>query len=155
MTIRDVPGRSESDMNERNDVLFLCVANSARSQMAEGLGRLIFGDRVRVQSAGTKPSRVNPYAIEVMKEIGADLGSHASKSVDTIDPATVGTVITLCAEEVCPVFLGGAQRLHWPIPDPASDDPSLTRDEMLRRFRTARDSIRQKLEVYAAELDER
>jgi arsenate reductase len=142
-------------MNERNDVLFLCVANSARSQMAEGLGRMIFGDRVRVQSAGTRPSRVNPYAIEVMKEIGADLGSHASKSVDTIDPATVGTVITLCAEEVCPVFLGGAQRLHWPIPDPASDDPSLTRDEMLRRFRTARDSIRQKLEVYAAELDER
>jgi arsenate reductase len=142
-------------MNERNDVLFLCVANSARSQMAEGLGRMIFGDRVRVQSAGTRPSRVNPYAIEVMKEIGADLGSHASKSVDTIDPATVGTVITLCAEEVCPVFLGAAQRLHWPIPDPASDDPSLTRDEMLRRFRTARDSIRQKLEVYAAELDER
>jgi arsenate reductase len=142
-------------MNERNDVLFLCVANSARSQMAEGLGRMIFGDRVRVQSAGTRPSRVNPYAIEVMKEIGADLGSHASKSVDTIDPATVGTVITLCAEEVCPVFLGAAQRLHWPIPDPASDDPSLTRDEMLRRFRTARDSIRQKLEAYAAERDER
>jgi arsenate reductase len=142
-------------MNERNDVLFLCVANSARSQMAEGLGRMIFGDRVRVQSAGTRPSRVNPYAIEVMKEIGADLGSHASKSVDTIAPATVGTVITLCAEEVCPVFLGAAQRLHWPIPDPASDDPSLTRDEMLRRFRTARDSIRQKLEAYAAERDER
>lgn len=142
-------------MNERNDVLFLCVANSARSQMAEGLGRMIFGDRVRVQSAGTKPSRVNPYAIEVMQEIGADLGSHASKSVDTIDPSTVGTVITLCAEEVCPVFLGSAQRLHWPIPDPASDDPSLTRDEMLRRFRTARDTIRQKLEGYAAELDHR
>jgi arsenate reductase len=98
---------------------------------------------------------VNPYAIEVMKEIGADLGSHASKSVDTIDPSTVGTVITLCAEEVCPVFLGSAQRLHWPIPDPASDDPTLTRDEMLRRFRTARDTIRQKLEGYAAELDHR
>jgi arsenate reductase (thioredoxin) len=133
------------------DVLFLCVANSARSQMAEGLGRMIFGDRVRVQSAGTRPSRVNPYAIEVMQEIGADLGSHASKSVDTIDPATVGTVITLCAEEVCPVFLGSARRLHWPIPDPASDDPSLSRDEMLRRFRTARDTIRQKLEAYAAD----
>src|SRR5262245_23931060 len=58
-------------------VLFLCVANSARSQMAEGLGRMILGDRAKVQSAGSQPSRVNPYAIEVMKEIGADLTGHA------------------------------------------------------------------------------
>ena len=131
-------------------VLFLCVANSARSQMAEGLGRMIFGDRATVQSAGSQPSRVNPYAIEVMKEVGADLTSHASKSADTIDPASVDTVITLCAEEVCPVFLGQARRLHWPIPDPASPDRSIPRDEMLRRFREARDAIRAKLEVYAA-----
>lgn len=127
-------------------ILFLCVANSARSQMAEGLARMIFGDRALVQSAGSEPSRVNPYAIEVMKEVGVDLTTHHSKSVDTIDPATVDTVITLCAEEVCPVFLGGARRLHWPIPDPASADPSLSRDEMLTRFRTARDAIKAKLE---------
>jgi arsenate reductase len=107
----------------------------------------MFGDRVPVQSAGTKPSRVNPYAIEVMKEVGADLAAHTSKSVDTIDPATVGTVITLCAEEVCPVFLGGAKRLHWPISDPASDDPHIPREEMLRRFRAARDTIRAKLQT--------
>src|SRR5258708_24962656 len=126
-------------------VLFLCVANSARSQMAEGLARMMFGDRVTVQSAGSQPSRVNPYAIEVMKELGADLGTHASKSVETIDAASVDTVITLCAEEVCPLFLGTAHRLHWPIADPASSDPSIPRDEMLRRFRAARDSIRGKL----------
>jgi arsenate reductase len=126
------------------------VANSARSQMAEGLARMMFGDRVRVQSAGSQPFRVNAYAIEVMREIGADLEGHASKSVDTIDPATVGTVITLCAEEVCPVFLGGARRLHWPIPDPASTDPTLSRDELLQRFRTARDTIRDRLEQLAA-----
>jgi arsenate reductase len=131
-------------------VLFLCVANSARSQMAEGLARMMFGDRVTVQSAGSQPSRVNPYAIEVMKELGADLGTHASKSVATIDPASVDTVITLCAEEVCPVFLGEAHRLHWPVADPASSDPSIPRDEMLRRFRAARDTIRGKLEAYAA-----
>jgi len=131
-------------------VLFLCVANSARSQMAEGLARSILGDRARVQSAGSRPSRVNPYAIEVMAELGLDLAGHASKSVDAIDPATVDLVVTLCAEEVCPVFLGGARRLHWPIPDPASDDPALTRDQLLARFRAARDELRGRLEALAA-----
>jgi len=130
-------------------ILFLCVANSARSQMAEGLARLKFGDSVRVQSAGSEPSIVNPYAIEVMRELGADLTTHRSKSVDTIDPATVDTVITLCAEEVCPVFLTKARRLHWPIRDPASSDPSLSRTDMLARFRAARDVIRDKLERFA------
>jgi arsenate reductase len=137
--------------NETKSILFLCVANSARSQMAEGLGRMIFGDRVPVQSAGSEPSVVNPYAIEVMRELGVDLTKHHSKSVQTIDPATVGTVITLCAEEVCPVFLGKARRLHWPVPDPASKDPSISPEEMLVRFRTARDTIRGMLERFAKE----
>ncbi|MCK6547140.1 arsenate reductase ArsC [Myxococcota bacterium] len=136
---------------EVKSVLFLCVANSARSQMAEGLGRMIFGDRVPVESAGSAPSVVNPYAIEVMRELGVDLTTHRSKSVQDVDPARVGTVITLCAEEVCPVFLGRARRLHWPIPDPASKDPTIPRDEMLARFRTARDTIRGMLERFAAE----
>ncbi len=134
-----------------NTILFLCVANSARSQMAEALGRMIFGDRAPVMSAGSEPSTVNPYAVEVMRELGADLGTHHSKSVQTVDPEPIATVITLCAEEVCPVFLGKARRLHWPIPDPASKDPSIPRDEMLARFRTARDTIRGMLERFAAE----
>jgi len=132
-------------------ILFLCVANSARSQMAEGLGRMILGDRVPVASAGSEPSRVNPYAIEVMREIGVDLSSHRSKSVQTVDPGTVSTVVTLCAEEVCPVFLGGARRLHWPIPDPASRDDSIPRDEMLARFRSAREEIRARIERFATD----
>lgn len=120
-------------------VLFLCVANSARSQMAEALARARWGARVRVASAGSQPTRVNPYAIEVMRERGLDLGSHYSKSVTTIDPASVDLVITLCADEVCPLFLSKAPRLHWPLSDPASEDPALTRDDMLERFRhTAR-----------------
>jgi arsenate reductase len=139
--------------NEARSILFLCVANSARSQMAEGLGRLLFGDRIPVQSAGSDPAVVNPYAIEVMRELGVDLTTHHSKSVQTVDPATVGTVITLCAEEVCPVFFGKARRLHWPIPDPASKDSSLPREEMLARFRTARDTIRAMLERFAKEND--
>ena len=135
-------------------LLFLCVANSARSQMAEGLARKRFGDRVRVQSAGSRPSRVNPYAIEVMREVGIDLGTHASKSVESIDPSTVDTVVTLCAEEVCPVFLGKARRFHWPIEDPASDDPAISRDAMLARFRSARDQIQGHIEAIAAWLED-
>ncbi len=133
-----------------SSLLFLCVANSARSQMAEGLARRLFGRRVRVQSAGSMPSRLNPYAIGAMAELGIDLASHHSKSVEEIDAASVGTVITLCAEEVCPVFLGAAPRLHWPIPDPASDDPALTADELRVRFRQARDVILARLVAYAA-----
>lgn len=137
-------------MKTANNLLFLCVANSARSQMAEGLARKLFGDRLGVQSAGSEPSQVNPYAIEVMAELGVDLSVHHSKSVQTIDPNTVGTVITLCAEEVCPVFLGRARRLHWPISDPASKDPSIPKEEMLARFRGARDQIQARLLVLEA-----
>ena len=140
-------------MKPGQSILFLCVANSARSQMAEGLARQLLGARVAVQSAGSQPSRVNPYAIEVMREIGIDLSAQHSKSVDTIDPATVGIVITLCAEEVCPLFLGDVRRLHWPIEDPASDDATLSREQMLDRFRTARERIRARLETFVSTLD--
>src|SRR3546814_5395392 len=104
-------------------ILFLCVANSARSQMAEGLTRQILGDRATVMSAGSAPSRVNPYAVEAMAEIGIDISGQRSKPVDDIDPAGVDLVVTLCAEEVCPLLPGRVQRLHWPIDDPASSDP--------------------------------
>lgn len=140
-------------MDASRSILFLCVANSARSQMAEGLARKLFGDRIVVQSAGSEPSVVNPWAIEVMREVGVDLTAHRSKSVQTIDPATVGTVITLCAEEVCPAFLGQARRLHWPIPDPASKDPTVPAEQMLVRFRTARDQIQGRLAVLGALFD--
>lgn len=133
----------------RVDLLFLCVANSARSQMAEGLARARFGDRLTIRSAGSVPSIVNPYAIEVMKELGVDLGAHRSKSVHTLASAQVETVITLCAEEVCPSFLCAARVLRWPIPDPATSDPTLSHQEMVRRFRHARDAIRSKLEQLA------
>ncbi len=131
-------------------LLFLCVANSARSQMAEGLARRLFGQRITVQSAGSRPRRVNRYAIEAMGEVGIELTGQRSKSVDDIDPASVGTVITLCAEEVCPLWLGTAPRLHWPIPDPASDDPAIGPDQLRTRFRDARDTILARLVGLAA-----
>src|SRR5689334_9660350 len=111
------------DIRMYSSVLFLCVANSARSQMAEGLARTLFGGLVRVQSAGSAPARINPHAIAAMREIGIDITGQHSKSVDAIDPASVDAVITLCAEEVCPVWPGAFARLHWPLPDPASTAP--------------------------------
>ncbi len=133
-----------------NSVLFLCVANSARSQMAEGLARDLFGDAVRVQSAGSAPTRVNPFAVEAMAELGLDLGTHTSKSVQNIDPERVDLVITLCAEEVCPVFLSSAPRMHWPLQDPDRKHEDLTDEERLHHFRVARDQIRTRLEELAA-----
>jgi len=124
-------------------LLFLCVGNSARSQMAEGLARDRFGDAVTVQSAGSVPKRVNPLAIRVLAEIGIDITHHRSKSVEEIDPATVDLVVTLCAEEVCPVFLGKARRLHWPLPDPAAAEG--TGEERLQMFREVRDEIIRRL----------
>lgn len=133
-----------------DSVLFLCVANSARSQMAEGLARAMFGDVVRVQSAGSSPSRVNPFAVRAMAELDIDISTHSSKSVQTIEPDSVDLVVTLCAEEVCPVFLSDAPVLHWPLQDPDRADDELTDEERLEHFRDARDQIRGRLEVLAA-----
>ena len=124
-------------------VLFLCVANSARSQMAEGIARALAPANVRVSSAGSHPSRVNPTAIRVMDEIGIDIRQHRSKSLDEIDPTEVDVVVTLCAEEVCPVFLGRALRIHWGMPDPAGG--ARTEEEQLRAFQDVRDELRRRL----------
>ena len=124
-------------------LLFLCVANSARSQMAEGIARHLFGDTIRVQSAGSQPSHVRPEAIQVLGELGIDISAHHSKSVETIPPESVDTVITLCADEVCPVFLAKATRLHWGLPDPAAvEGDEQTR---LNAFRAARDELMKRL----------
>jgi len=131
-------------------LLFMCVQNSARSQMAEGLARTIFGDSVGVQSAGSRPALVNPLATAVMAEIGIDISGQTSKSVERIDLTSVDTAITLCAEEVCPVFAGNVSRIHWAIADPAAPNPSLSHDERLVKFRMARDEIKARIEVLAA-----
>src|SRR5688500_11124632 len=105
-------------------ILFLCVANSARSQIAEGLAREILGDDVEIQSAGSVPSgQVNPFAIQVLKEKGIDISSHYSKSWNDLPArffADLDYVITLCAEEICPTIPVKAKKLHWGLPDPAS-----------------------------------
>jgi arsenate reductase (thioredoxin) len=126
-------------------VLFLCVANSSRSQMAEGLARSMAPPGVRVLSAGSAPTHLNPLAVQALGELGIDISAHRAKSVDGIAPAGIELVVTLCAEEVCPVFLAPADRLHWPIADPAAAQG--TPAERLAAFRQARDAIRTRLQA--------
>lgn len=127
-------------------ILFLCVANSARSQMAEGLARHMLGDDVEVSSAGSEPTTLNPYAVEAMAEVGIDISGQRSKPIDAIDTGALDLVVTLCAEEVCPALPGSVRRLHWPIADPASSEP-LAPDAMRDRFRAARDQISGRIEA--------
>lgn len=126
-------------------ILFLCVANSARSQMAEGIARSLAPEGVRVSSAGSVPSFVRPHALQVLKEIGIDISGHKSKGLDAVDASSVDAVITLCAEELCPVFLGKAMRLHWGLPDPARENGS--EDRKLAAFREVRDELHRRLEL--------
>jgi arsenate reductase len=126
-------------------ILFLCVANSARSQMAEGIARSLAPQGVRVSSAGSSPASVHPRAIQVLKEIGIDVSGHRSKGLDSIDGGAVDAVITLCAEEVCPVFLGKAHRVHWGLPDPAG--VTGTEESRLDAFRSVRDELLRRLKA--------
>jgi arsenate reductase len=125
-------------------ILFLCVQNSARSQIAEGIARFLAPAGLTVSSAGSSPAFVRPQAIQVLREIGIDIAQHRSKAIEEIDAASVDAVVTLCQEEVCPVFLGKAVRLHWGLADPAKvpgDDAArlhgfrATRDELFRRLK--------------------
>lgn len=129
-------------------VLFLCVANSARSQIAEGVARSTAPAGTKVWSAGSRPTSVRPEAIAVLKEIGIDISHHRSKAVAEIPAAEVDTVITLCGEEECPLFLGKATRLHWGLPDPAAVQG--TEQDRLNAFRGTRDELRRRLEAFFA-----
>jgi arsenate reductase len=126
-------------------LLFLCVANSARSQMAEGIARALAPATVRVSSAGSRPARLHPLAVQALGEIGIDISGHRSKGVEDVPADEVDAVITLCAEEVCPVWLGAARRLHWGLPDPAGAGP--TDEDRLQAFREVRDELRRRLAV--------
>ena len=130
-------------------ILFLCVANSARSQMAEGIARSLMPPGAQVWSAGSNPTHVRSEAIAVMKEIGIDISGHASKPVSDIPIAAVDTIITLCAEEVCPLVPGNVRRLHWALADPAAVDGS--QEDRLATFRMTRDEVRRRMEAFLAD----
>lgn len=133
-------------MSEKKRVLFLCTHNSARSQMAEGLLRHLAGDRYDVFSAGTEETWVHPLAIEAMREIGVDLTSHTSKTLDRFLAQQFDAVITVCdrAGETCPAFPGEVQRLHWSFDDPSQSG--------LDAFRRVRGEIETRLRKFARPL---
>ena len=128
--------------------LFLCVANSARSQMAEGIARSLAPAQVTVASAGSEPTSVRPEAIAVLGELGIDISGHRSRRVDDIDPGGVDAVVTLCAEEVCPVVYGKAHRVRWGLPDPAATEGDHA--ARLAAFRQVRDELRRRLALLFA-----
>lgn len=132
----------------RPRVLFLCTANSARSQMAEGLLRALAGDRFEVVSAGVEPGSLHPLAVKAMAEVGIDISTQMAKSVDRFLGQEFDYVITVCgaAAERCPVFPGRARRLHWSIEDPANATD--TEEERIRAFRAARDALRAHIEEF-------
>ena len=124
-------------------ILFLCAANSARSQIAEGIAKSVAPSEVKIWSAGSRPTSVRPEAISVMREIGIDISNSRSKSVSEIPPDEVDTVIILCAEEECPLFLGKADRLHWGMPDPTAAGGS--EKDRLDAFRNRGDELQRRI----------
>jgi arsenate reductase (thioredoxin) len=132
----------------KKKVLFLCTANSARSQLAEALINHDLGDRFEAFSAGTSPTEPRPEALQVLAEIGIDHSRARSKSIDEFEGQPSDYVITLCgaANETCPLFFGGVERVHLGFEDPAQVKG--TGEEILAAFRRVRDEIRETVEAY-------
>jgi arsenate reductase (thioredoxin) len=130
-------------------VLILCTGNSCRSQMAEGVLRHYGSDKFEVESAGSEPSKVNPIAIQVMKEIGIDISHHRSKHVKEFLGEHFHYIITVCdkANESCPIFPGPSIRFHWSFPDPPHGKE--IDEAVLNEFRKVRDSIHSKFKEVA------
>ncbi|MFA5262120.1 MAG: arsenate reductase ArsC [Candidatus Omnitrophota bacterium] len=143
-------------MPQKKKVLFICVHNSARSQIAEELLRKLAGDRFDVESAGLELGRLNPLVVEVLKEDGIDITGKETKAVfDVIQEGSLYSyVITVCDEanaERCPVFPGICQRLHWSFPDPSQFEGG--REVRLAKTREVRDQIKKKIKEWLKECD--
>ena len=126
-------------------VLFICMHNSARSQIAEAFLNALCGDRYEAKSAAITPTQINPYVVKAMAEIGIDLSTHRSKSIMEFQGKTFDYVVTVCdaAREVCP-FFPGEKEIHKSFPDPAAFKGAEA--EVLRRVRVLRDEIREWVE---------
>ncbi len=142
---------------EKKRVLFVCIHNSARSQMAEALLNTLGADRFEAESAGLEPGALNPLAVEAMKEIGLDISANQTKGVfDFVKQGKLfNYVITVCDETSgsrCPVFPGYTKRLHWSFPDPSALKG--THEEKLQETRKIRDAIKIKIETWIKETGE-
>ena len=135
----------------KQSILMMCVANSARSQMAEALAKTLAPEGTRIFSAGSNPDRLNPFAAAALAARGISSDELHSKGLNDIPQSEIDCVITLCAEEVCPMFPHRTQRLHWPLPDPAALEG--TDDQILASFITVRNEIERRLTVFFAQQD--
>jgi len=138
----------------KENVLFVCIHNSARSQMAEAWLRHLCPDQFEAYSAGLEPGKLNPLVVEVMREAGIDISGHQTKTVTDMirSGRTFSHVVTVCDEtsaERCPVFPGKTKRSHWGFPDPSTLIGS--REERLEGTRKIRDAIRQRVEEWCGE----
>jgi len=138
----------------KRNVLFVCIHNSARSQMAEAFLNHECDDQFEAHSAGLEPGRLNPMVVEAMNEIGIDISGHKTKSVSDMmnSGKTFNYVITVCDEtsaERCPIFPGGTTRLHWGFPDPSGFLG--THEEKLSKTREVRDAIKEKVTRWCEE----
>jgi len=138
----------------KQQVLFVCIHNSARSQMAEAFLNQLGGEYFTAESAGIEPGRLNPLVVEVMREIGFDLSKNQTKSVFDFyqQGKQFAYVITVCdqtAAEKCPIFPGVTERLHWSFPDPARLTGSHA--EKLAQTRVIRDQIRPQVEIFLSD----
>jgi arsenate reductase (thioredoxin) len=141
------------DAMEKTKVLFVCVHNSARSQMAEAFMNTLCGDQYEAESAGLEPTELNPLAIEVMKEIGIDISKNSAKSVFDFykQGRLYSFVITVCDEasaQMCPLFPGITFRLHWSFEDPTGFTGSY--EERLNDTRRLRDTIKEKILAFCS-----
>jgi len=134
-------------------VLFLCIGNSARSQMAEAFLRKFGGDQFETYSAGIEPRDIHPYTKRVMEEVGIGLSDHSSKHIkEYMGRINFAYVIILCeeAEKMCPTtFPGITQRLNWSFEDPSAVDES--DDKKLKKFREVRDKIEERVKIWLSE----
>ena len=142
----------------KRKVLFVCVHNSARSQMAEAFLKKYGEDYFESESAGLEPGKLNPLAVEVMKEVGVDISYHKTKSVFDLwkEGKLFAYVITVCDEssaEQCPLFPGTVKRLHWGFPDPAGFTGS--DEENLAKVRKVREQIKQKVLEFISDSKDR
>ena len=136
-------------------VLFLCVHNSARSQMAEAYARRFGQDKLAVESAGLEPGALNPYVVKALQEDGIDISSHGTQDVFELYKAgrTYRYIVTVCSREAaerCPIFPGRAERFHWPFPDPSTFVG--TEEEKMAQVRVVRDAIRDKVKEFVSEV---
>lgn len=136
----------DTSQKRASRLIFVCVANSARSQIAEALARVSAPEGWEIFSAGSNPGLMHPLAVEVMSEMDIDISDHRSKSLGDVPMDDADVVVTLCAEEVCPAIPDGTSHMHWPLLDPVTQGDTVR--HQFDAFRTTRDDLKSRIDEF-------